>query len=70
MQGGPFCHHSQGAGWQATAENGQGVDVDENLVIAVLGMEVGRVVVVVEDPDDDPVEAADLRHARSAGWVP
>jgi hypothetical protein len=33
-------------------------------------MEVGRVVVVVEDPDDDPVEAADLRHARSAGWVP
>src|SRR2546426_1719833 len=70
MQGGPFCHHSQGASWETTTENGQRIDVDENLVLAVLGMEVGRVVVVVEDPDDDPVEAADLRHARRSGRAP
>jgi len=70
MQGGPFCRHSQGASWETAAENGQRIDVDENLVFAVLGMEVGRVVVIVEDPDDDPVEAADLRHARWSGRAP
>jgi hypothetical protein len=34
-------------------------DADKNLAVAVLGMEVRRVVVVVEDPDDDSVKAAD-----------
>src|SRR3989338_3659065 len=68
-QGGPLRHHSQGATRQTAAEDGQRTDVDENLVLAVLGMEVGRVVVVVEDPDDDPVEATDLRNDRASGRV-
>ena len=70
MQGGPFCHHSQRASREATTEDGQRTDVDENLVFAVLGMEVGRVVVVVEDLDDDAVEATDLRRARWSGRAP
>ena len=41
----------------------------EDLMLAVLGVEVGRVVVVVEDLDDNPVKAADLRHARRSGRV-
>ena len=65
-----MCHHSQSASRETTTEDRQRIDVDENLVLAILGMEVGRVVVVVEDPDDDPVEATDLRHARWSGGAP
>jgi len=39
-------------------------------MFAVLGVTVRRVVVVVEDLDDDPVRPAELRHARRAGPVP
>jgi hypothetical protein len=41
------------------------VDVDQNLALSVLGVKVGRVVIVVEDLDHNSVEAADLRHPGS-----
>ena len=61
----PFGDHPEGTSRQAATENGQRIDVDENLVLTILGVKVRRVVVVVEDPDHDVVEAADLRHAGS-----
>src|SRR5712691_4296243 len=70
MQGGPFRHHSQGASRETATQDGQRGEADENLVLTILGMEVGRVVVVVEDLDDDAVETGDLRHARWSGPAP
>lgn len=70
MQRSPFCHHPQSATRKSTAENGQGIDVNEYLVFTVLGVEVRRIVIVVEDLDDDPVKAADLRHPRRSGKAP
>jgi hypothetical protein len=47
---------------EAATEDGERVDVDKNFVLSVLGVTVGRIVVVEEDPDHDPVEPTDLRH--------
>ena len=58
----PFGHHPERTSRQVATENSERVDIDENLVLSVLGVKVGRIVVVVEDPDHDSVEATDLRH--------
>ena len=47
MQGSPFRHESESASRETATENGQRTDANEDLMLAVLGVEVGRVVVVV-----------------------
>ena len=51
------------AGWKTAAEDGQRVDLDQNLLLSLDSMEVRRVVFAVEDTNDDAVESAKLRHA-------
>jgi hypothetical protein len=60
---------------EASPENGPILDSDRNLVLAVAGVEVGRVVIVVEHADHDSKKPADLRHVatvphRNAGLGP
>ena len=62
MEGRPLDHESHRARWQPTGEDGQVADIDQSKGVAVLRMEVRRVVIVEEHLDDDVEETADLRH--------
>ena len=64
---GPFDHEPHRARRQATGEDGQVADLDQSNFAAVLGMKMGRIVIVKEYLDDDSEETADLRHAQDHG---
>lgn len=68
MQRGPFGQHPERAGRQPATDDGERADVDQDLLLAVLRVQVRRVMVVVEDLDHDAIEATDFRH--SGGPVP
>ena len=56
------------AAWEATREQLYGIEPVHGLIIAVIGMEVGRMVRphFTIHSDDDPVEAAEFRHSYAA----
>jgi hypothetical protein len=53
MQRRPLGHHPESARRHTAAQDTERGDIDEHLVLAVGRMEVRRVVIVVEDADDD-----------------
>jgi hypothetical protein len=48
---------------EPTCKNGQVPHINQRCAIFVLGMKMLRIVVIVEDFDQNAEEAADLRHA-------
>lgn len=52
---------------ETTGEDGQVANIDQSDVPGILRMEMWGIMMVEEHLDDDPKEAADLRHGRSRG---
>ena len=50
---------------QTPLVNDPGLDLDQRLVLSVDRVKMGGRMVAVVKPDDDPVEAADLRPGRN-----
>ena len=65
MPGGPLDGETQGAGGEAPVDDLKALDRDLDLELPVLGMEVGRVMIIEVHPDDDPKESRDLGHRET-----
>lgn len=59
---GPLDDKTLSARWKATGQYRQGLDANNRLIPAVEGVKVRRRVIVEVHPNDDSVEAAELRH--------
>jgi hypothetical protein len=58
----PFDDKGQDPWGEITGENANRIDSNTGLNAAVMGVKVGRQVIVEVHPDDDPKEAGDLGH--------
>src|ERR1035437_4527466 len=64
VEGRPLDHQSQYSWRQMTLQKGQRFDRDQRSLTRVANMKVWRRMVMVEHPDYDTEEPADLGHAR------
>ena len=64
MQGGPFDNEAVGTRGQLSLHDSEAVDFDQGFLSTIQRVEVRRTVVIEVHPNDDPVEAAQLRHAE------
>src|ERR1700730_3539641 len=59
----PFYDKPEGPWRQPPVQDGQGLNVDDSLQLAIAGVEVRRRVIVIVHQYDDPKETTDLWHS-------
>ncbi len=62
MQLAPLCNHAPTPPWKRSLDDRSSCNVDHGVVFAIVGVEVGRIVVVGKHANDDSVETAEFRH--------
>ena len=60
----PLGNHAPTSPGERSLDDRSSCNVDYGAVLAIVGMEVGRIVIVGKHANDDAVEAAEFRH----GW--
>ena len=63
MKRGPFEDEGQGSPRQVTPEYGERLYFNEGLEFAILGVEMGRFVVIEVHPNHNPKESSHLGHS-------
>jgi len=62
MKGGPFEHERHRSPGEMTSQNAERLDFDQSLVVAILGMKMGRVMIVEVHPNHNSEKSRQLRH--------
>jgi hypothetical protein len=61
----PFHHQSRGARSELSRDHSERLNVDDYLVATMFRVKMRRLMVIVEHPDHDAVEATDFRHEQT-----
>ncbi len=70
MKRGPLHDEAQRARWQLAGHYGKRIDENDDFLAGIVGVKVRRIMIIVVDPDDNAVKAADFRHFRALPWGP